>query len=279
MDYAHARHAGNSGDVFKHLALFAVLEALREEPWPLRYVESHAGDGLFSLGATGEWSGGIQRLWPAPGAKEPSSRDLIDRYLRLVMRWSSPGAARPDKYPGSPLIAQALLRPQDRLVLHELERGAAGRLREALGREERAEVVEGDGFEALPEVLAPGEGAGTVVLVDPPYTRKTEWDTAAHAVCAARRAAPRAALIVWYPITALTPPRGLRSMLSEGGVHGTLVELLSSPQRLERDELAGSGLLLIGVPERAVAQLASALVRLGPALMTHGEWGARQIGF
>ena len=26
MDYAHARHAGNAGDVLKHVALMAVLE-------------------------------------------------------------------------------------------------------------------------------------------------------------------------------------------------------------------------------------------------------------
>ena len=29
MDYAHARHAGNAGDVFKHVALLAVLEEVK----------------------------------------------------------------------------------------------------------------------------------------------------------------------------------------------------------------------------------------------------------
>src|SRR5206468_2066056 len=59
MDYAHARHAGNAGDVFKHVALLAVLDELLRDPAPLEYVETHAGDGLYPLGSVGEWSDGI----------------------------------------------------------------------------------------------------------------------------------------------------------------------------------------------------------------------------
>jgi 23S rRNA A2030 N6-methylase RlmJ len=35
MDYAHARHAGNAGDVLKHVALVALLEAMLRDPAPL----------------------------------------------------------------------------------------------------------------------------------------------------------------------------------------------------------------------------------------------------
>jgi len=35
MDYAHARHAGNAGDVFKHVALIALLDELLRDPQPL----------------------------------------------------------------------------------------------------------------------------------------------------------------------------------------------------------------------------------------------------
>ena len=99
------------------------------------------------------------------------------------------------------------------------------------------------------------------------------------ALRAARSAAPDAIFLVWYPIKALTRPRALLSMLTEGGLHGTAVELISTPLRLKRDKLAGSGVFLLGVPERAVRELLSSLARLGPALMTHGEWSAQQIGF
>ena len=53
--YSHARHAGNAGDVFKHVALAALLEAL---PATSLYIETHAGDGLFTLGSVGEWTAG-----------------------------------------------------------------------------------------------------------------------------------------------------------------------------------------------------------------------------
>ena len=115
--------------------------------------------------------------------------------------------------------------------------------------------------------------------MDPPYTAKAEWDATAGAVRAARKVAPGAALVIWYPIKALTRPRGLLAKLVEGGVHGTLVELLATPLRLKRDRLAGSGVFLCGVPPRAVRHIVASVVRLGPALMTHGEWSAQQIGF
>ena len=67
MDYAHARHAGNMGDVLKHVALAAVLRELtREVAAPLLYLESHAGDGLYPLASVGEWGEGISRLWDLP---------------------------------------------------------------------------------------------------------------------------------------------------------------------------------------------------------------------
>jgi 23S rRNA (adenine2030-N6)-methyltransferase len=278
MDYAHARHAGNFGDVFKHVALIAVLEALREDASPLSYVESHAGDGLYQLGSNGEWTAGAQKLWPARGAKVGDA-DVLDRYVSLVTRWSRPGAEKPEKYPGSPLVAQALLRPQDRLVLYDIEPNVTRVLRTSLGDEARAEVRLGDGLASLPAAVEGEKGRRVLALVDPPYTQRAEWDATAQAVCAARSAAPKAAFLIWYPIKALTRPRALLKMLTDGGVHGTVVELISVPLRLKRDKLSGSGVVLVNAPERATATLLASLVRLGPALMTQGEWSANQIGF
>ena len=77
MDYAHARHAGNAGDVLKHVALVALIEAMLGDPAPLTYVETHAGDGLYPLGSAGEWGDGVLRVW--------SARDgLLGRYAATV---------------------------------------------------------------------------------------------------------------------------------------------------------------------------------------------------
>jgi 23S rRNA (adenine2030-N6)-methyltransferase len=289
-DYAHARHAGNSGDVFKHVALAALLRAL---PSATLYVETHAGDGIFTLGSVGEWTTGVQKLWdPAEGGavgeggaaavgstETGAANGAVDRWRSVVRGFSRPGAIRPERYPGSPLLARALLPPRARLILHELHGMSAHVLRRVLRDAPLAEVVEEDGFAALPGALAQAGGGPAVALVDPPYTQKSEWDQAAHALAAARAAAPAAALLLWYPIKALTRPRALLAQLARRGVHGTAVELITTPLRLKRDRLSGSGVVLAGAPLSAVEELCAALPRLGPPLATHGEWSAAAIGF
>jgi len=260
MDYAHARHAGNAGDVLKHVALLAVFEELLRSPEPLEYVETHAGDGLYPLGSAGEWGDGIQRLWNYQGD------GIVGRYAELVRGFSTAGASRPAKYPGSPLIARKLLRDSDRMRLFEIDAQSATVLRKAVPQ---AEVFAEDG---LAQLAAPPRA---LVLIDPPYSQKQEWTDAARA--AARIAGvPR---MLWYPIKALTRPRALLHELAKNGVHGTAVELHWTPLRLKRERLNGSGIIFADVPRAAVAAVCAALVDLGPALQTHGEWGAVEIGF
>jgi 23S rRNA (adenine2030-N6)-methyltransferase len=262
MDYAHARHAGNAGDVLKHVALIALLDAMLSDPAPLTYLETHAGDGLYPLGSAGEWGEGILRVWDA------REEGLAGRYAGIVRAASPAGAARPQAVPGSPLIARALLRAQDRMLLHEIDPRAAGLLRRALPA---AEVRETDGLSALRDP-PPGRA---LVLIDPPYATKQEWTDAARAM-ERIRAVPAA---LWYPVKALTRPRALIAELARLGVHGTAVELHWTPLRLRRERLNGAGLILSSVPAAAVASLCAALPALGALLQTHGEWGAAQIGF
>ncbi len=260
MDYAHARHAGNAGDVFKHVALIAALEELLRDEAPLEYVETHAGDGLYPLGSAGEWGDGIQRVWNFTGG------GLVGRYAELVRGFSRPGATRAEAYPGSPAIARKLLRERDAMRLYEIDAQAAAVLRRTVPT---AQVAQHDG---LAELSVSGRA---LVLIDPPYTQKKEWTDAA-------RAAGRIAgvpLLLWYPIKALTRPRALIHELAKQGVHGTAVELHWTPLRLKRDRLNGSGLIFANVPKAAVAAVCAALVDLGPTLQTHGEWGAVEIGF
>lgn len=261
MDYDHARHAGNAGDVLKHVALIALLEAMVGDAAPLTYVETHAGAGLYPLGSTGEWGDGVLRVWNARGG-------LPGRYAEIVRGFSGPGAARPGSMPGSPLVACALLREGDRMVLHEIDPAAAAVLRRALPQ---ADVRERDGLSAVAE-LAKGR---TLALIDPPYTRKQEWTDAARAL--EKIAGTPVAL--WYPVKALTRPRALIQELAKLGVHGIAVELHWTPLRLKRDRLNGAGLVLVDVPPAAISAICAALPELGAALQTHGEWGAVEIGF
>src|SRR5215469_7412361 len=111
MNYRHAYHAGNHGDVLKHATLTAAIGLLHDKPAPLFLLDTHAGIGVYDLagveaGKTGEWQAGI-------GAALAADVPAIEPYLDIV-RDLNPDAAR-RRYPGSPAIMAALLKPGDRL--------------------------------------------------------------------------------------------------------------------------------------------------------------------
>src|SRR5258708_8781165 len=126
MNYRHAFHAGNFADVVKHATLARIVAHLKEKPAAFRVIDTHAGAGLYDLSGpeasrTGEWREGIGRLLAAPLA--PDVRALLAPYLDAVAALN-PGAAM-KVYPGSPPLAQTLLRDQDRLVVCSREPNAA----------------------------------------------------------------------------------------------------------------------------------------------------------
>ena len=49
LSYQHRYHAGNEGDLLKHFALFAVLDYFRARGKTFHYIDTHAGEGLYSL--------------------------------------------------------------------------------------------------------------------------------------------------------------------------------------------------------------------------------------
>jgi 23S rRNA (adenine2030-N6)-methyltransferase len=196
MHYRHSYHAGNFADVFKHVALCALLGALSRKDKPWCYLETHAGAGAYDLAGegasrTGEWRDGIGRLHGLANAPP-----LLERYLDVVRGLNGTGALR--HYPGSPLFAQALARDFDRLVFCEKVPEVVADLRENLKGERRATVHQRDGHEAH-ALLPPKEKRG-LVLVDPPFERPDEFEAAAELVenCHARFAA--GVYAIWYPL-------------------------------------------------------------------------------
>ena len=126
MNYRHAYHAGNFADVVKHAVLCRVLTHLCEKPAAFRVIDTHAGAGRYDLagieaGKTGEWRDGIGRLVAAELPAQAAS--LFKAYRDAVTALNPADTLR--TYPGSPALAQALMRRQDRLIACELEPEAA----------------------------------------------------------------------------------------------------------------------------------------------------------
>ncbi len=204
MNYRHAFHAGNFADVVKHIVLTRVLSYLHEKPAAFRVVDTHAGAGRYDLTGdeaqrSGEWRHGIARLLAARLDAAPAA--LIKPYLDIVRSFNAApeGAAELSAYPGSPLIARALLRPQDRMTACELEPAAHRQLVAALRRDRQARVVKIDGWMALPAYVPPQERRG-VVLVDPPFEQADEFERLAAGFEAAYAKWPTGIFILWYPL-------------------------------------------------------------------------------
>ncbi len=266
FDYDHRFHAGNVGDVFKHSVLRAWIQALQGDR-ALRIIDTHAGAGMFKLPAQGEWLEGIGRLDSVDSSTAP---DLVRSYLAVA--GSKRKVGKGGLYPGSPAFIRGLLRPQDRLDFFELMDDPREKLAAHYSDDAQVKVSGGDGLTGLTVAGGqPFEGqlAG---FVDPAYVSKAEWQTVATSVIAAKAARPDLALCIWYPIKSLMRPQALRGALQKAGLAGATVDLISTPLRLKRKRLNGSGLLFIDPPAGFLATLNGALPWLGETLASDGEW-------
>ena len=272
MNYRHAFHAGNFADVLKHAVLARILTHLADKATAFRVIDTHAGAGLYDLAAepatrTAEWRDGIGRLMAADLPVD--IRALLAPYLAAVAAANPGGALR--RYPGSPLIALDLMRPQDRLVACELEPGAAASLAANLRRDARARAVKIDGWVALNAYLPPKERRG-VVLIDPPYEEKHEFARLADALGTARRKWATGIFLLWYPIKERAGPDRLAAALRRGATSKLAAKVLRAEIEWSgvAGRLSGAGLVVVNPPWRLADELARLLPTLRSVLGTAG---------
>ncbi len=249
MNYRHAYHAGNAADVLKHAVLLLVLRRLQHKPAPLCYVETHAGRGRYDLRddaaqRTGEHLRGIARLWALRAAADLPPA-LVD-YLALVAA-ANPGGEL-TVYPGSPRLARAALRPDDRMIVCELDPTEAAALRDEFRGDAQVAVHRRDGYEALGALLPPTPRRGLVML-DPPYERPDEFSAALAGLELAARRWPQACLALWYPIKGALASSLLHAeVLRARALREVLCVELRTRSDRDPTAMAGSGLLLVDPP-------------------------------
>lgn len=256
MNYRHAFHAGNFADCMKHAFLVWLLRALARKPAGFCVLDTHAGTGKYDLTAgpaarTGEWRAGIGRLldtMPAP---------LAD-YVGLVRELGL--------YPGSPMIARALLRPQDRLICCELHPEDAGTLRRLFARDAQVAVHHRDAWEALPALLPPKERR-SLILIDPPYEERDEFTLLSAALAAGWARFRTGVFVAWYPIKHRAPVRDLHATLQASGIRDAVAAEFWLREPVDPTRLNGCGLIVVNPPfgfmEAAPDILRALLDRLG----------------
>jgi len=261
MNYRHAFHAGNFADVFKHAILIRALLALTRKPTPLRYIDTHAGAGRYDLAGESserspEWRDGVARILRAK-LRAPVA-ELLAPYLDAVGPFDA--EARPLSYPGSPAIAQKLLRPQDRLALCEAHDEERAKLVAALGHDARLSIVGTDGYVALNAYVPPKERRG-LTLLDPPFEREDERERVLAALERALKKWPRGVYLAWRPIKdRREDARFLASLKAFRAPNILSLELDVGRAPPPASALRRAGLILVnppfGVPEEAEAILA-----------------------
>ncbi len=253
MNYHHAYHAGNFADVFKHALISRVLIYLMRKDAPLRYIDTHAGAGLYRLDSeaartTGEWRDGVGRLGYCDMPGDVAA--LMTPYLNAA--GILPGAELAS-YPGSPLLAQHLLRADDRLTLCELHPVAAKSLTRAIGRDRRVKILQTDGYAGLNAMTPPVERRG-LVLLDPPFEAADEFDHMTQAIEAAWRKWPTGVYMAWYPCKDARKSAGFGDGLTRAGIRRVLRLECAVAQPQPDGPLSACGLILINPPHGLAAE-------------------------
>jgi 23S rRNA (adenine2030-N6)-methyltransferase len=276
MNYRHAFHAGSFADVIKHIVLVRILTWLQDKPAAFRVIDTHAGAGVYDLSGdeaqrTGEFLTGIARVMQARFSE--TVLPLVTPYLDIVRSFNQRAELR--AYPGSPLIARALLRPQDRLTACEVEPNARKHLIGALRRDTQARVVDLDGWTALPAYVPPKERRG-LVLIDPPYEDKDEFARIAEGFSQAFAKWPTGSYLLWYPAKSRRATDALARHVAEVAASGPSpgkclrLEFSAAPQAAD-SALVSAGLLLVNPPWMLMGELKAILPELEKPL---GRGGA-----
>ncbi len=284
MNYRHAFHAGNFADVFKHVVLARILTYLAQKPAAFRVIDTHAGEGLYDLSGvaaekTAEWRQGIGRLMSqfmsnVAQAQAPAEvQVLLEPYLAIVAPRLSEENPR---YPGSPVLAAALLRKQDRMIFCEALPEAALALKTHLGRDRRIKIIEIDGFVGLNAFVPPVERRG-LVLIDPPYEAKDEFAHIVEGVETALRKWPTGIYMIWFPIKdrAIVARfyRQLGEAIAKAGVKDALRFELWIDAALPDAPLAANGLVIINAPYVLEAEARRILPYLARVMGIAGKAG------
>jgi 23S rRNA (adenine2030-N6)-methyltransferase len=248
LSYQHEYHCGNHADVLKHAVLACTIEALKKKPAPLRVLDGFAGSGRYDLfgpeaSRHSEYKGGITRVLAA--AERPAGVPAgLQAYLEVVRALNPDGRLR--FYPGSPALALALLRPEDKVDLLEQHPRALRNLRAEVRRERRAHVHERDAYEGLPALVPPRERRG-LVLIDPSYEVKDEFKRVGAMLTACHQRWPQGVYLVWYPLIREPLAERFANRIVATGIRRIWqAELAMGPKRAQG--LWGSGMLVVNPP-------------------------------
>jgi len=279
LSYRHAFHAGNFADVLKHLIQVEILNYLKQKEKPFAYIDTHAGAGLYSLtsseaGKNAEYETGISKV---RAAALPGTEDYLDVVSRCKPGWDMSPQDASLLYPGSPRIAQIMLRAQDTASLFELHPQDFRLLHELMRRDKKIHVSQADGFDGLLSKV-PVPECRALILIDPPYEVKSDYDTLVDSVKKAHRKFATGVYALWYPVVARERIDKIEKVLRNSGIPRIQLFELGLSADTEGRGMTSSGMIVINPPFTLMNKMQSLLPQLAQLLAgDSGVWRCEEL--
>jgi 23S rRNA (adenine2030-N6)-methyltransferase len=246
LSYQHMYHAGSTVDVHKHNILVHLIKKLIQKDRPISYIETHSGRGIYDLSSaeslkTGEAKMGIEQI--IIQEQPPYFNDYISLIKKLRQDFNNNNI-----YPGSPLIAQKILRPCDDIYLMELH-PVEVRYLHGLTKLEgvKPQIHHRDGYEGV-LAISPTKNRRGLVFIDPSFEVKSEYQTVVNFTHKLTKKWPQAVIMIWYPILPQNYHINLKNQLNNNnevfydeimfknnpdfGIQGSGVAIINKPWRL-----------------------------------------------
>ncbi len=259
FSYRHGFHAGNHADVLKHMVLVQLLAYLNQKDAAYMVIDTHAGAGLYQLDSdyamkSGESIEGIAKLW-----ERDDLPAAVAAYVDEIRAMNPAGKMR--HYPGSPFLAERVMREQDRLRLFELHPTDSRLLADNVRKLEAHAAANGvrprgkrilaeraDGFAALKALLPPPSRRG-LVLIDPPYEDKDDYRKVKVALEDAQKRFVSGTYAVWYPVLGRLESQQLPERLKRIAQSDWLnVTMAIGEKDADARGLTASGMFIINPP-------------------------------
>lgn len=241
LSYQHAYHAGNLADVHKHQIIAKILNQMIQKDKALTYIETHAGRGLYNLESpealkTGEAIAGIMRM---------NTHDLDSAYADVLQKVRSEYGDM--AYPGSPKIAQLILRSYDKMHLADLHPQEFKALQSHFKTDKRIQCHHQDGFDLALSVCSSSLKRG-MVLIDPSYEIKSEYYEIPKRIAQIHKKWNVGVIMLWYPILPSGAHLEMVAALKAADYPKVTYDETLFNSGLANHRLIGSGLFIINTP-------------------------------
>lgn len=281
LSYIHSFHAGNHADILKHLVISLILESLCKKEKPFTVFDTHAGSGIYDLTdsrleKTGEAQTGIEKLMKAAkndAGKIPNLLSVGKKYLEIAEKYYDE-----EKYPGSPLIENEMMRNGDVQILSELHPTAFEELEFCFHKKNlvtKPKIHSRDGFEML-KALTPPEIKRGLAVIDPSYEDASDYEKCAKTICSVHKKWPVGIIALWYPLlTRKTSELGemKEAIFDSAGQNETEPKILDISLEVKNPDemtglasLYGSGMIVVNFPYELDKKMEAVLPELSEIL-------------